>query len=111
MASHASRPGAYPAATGAWQSMTAAAQSSQSWERFAAALAEITQLPLDAVNPGSRLIEDLGLDSLALVELVVFAIETYNPATVSKELDARQWEGVTAGEFFGECAPGQLTPA
>lgn len=83
--------------------MTAPIESEAEWQEFADALAEIFTDSRAELKPESRLIEDLGVDSLALAELIIVLIEKYDPARLSRRLDDRAWEEVTLGMLFQEC--------
>lgn len=74
-----------------------------SWPDFAAQLAEVAEFPVADITPRSRLVEDLNLDSIALLEVLVFVVETYEPPSISQELESRRWEGVTVGALYQEC--------
>jgi len=49
-------------------------------------------------NP--RLIEDAGLDSFALIELLVVLEEKYDLELNKSQLVARDWRGVTVNELY-----------
>jgi hypothetical protein len=76
------------------------------WEEFATQLAELVERPPDEVLPTTRVIEDLGLDSLALAELVLILVEKYEMGGLSKTLEERVWENVTAGALYDEYLTG-----
>ena len=59
-----------------------------------------------AVDGDTRLIEDLGLDSLSLTELVVILIERHDMYSLSKTLEERSWEHVTARALYDEYLTG-----
>lgn len=56
--------------------------------------------------PDARLVEDLGLDSLALIELAVMALVDYELEALSEGLQQSSWEGVTVGDLYRECGTG-----
>jgi hypothetical protein len=76
-----------------------AARSALRWDRFAADVAAIAQVPAEAVSRDARVIEDLGLDSLALLEVVVLLAETTG-GVGTEELETRRWDGVRLGDLF-----------
>ena len=82
---------------------TAPDTTTDAWREFANQIATVARVAHEDVQPKSRLIEDLALDSLALTEVVVFVIETYDPLPFLQRLEGRTWEGVTVGELFYEC--------
>ena len=79
-----------------------APESPAGWRDFAIELSQIAQVESEQIKPDVRLVEDLGLDSLALTEVIVFVLERYNPASF-RQLEDRTWEGVTARQLFDEC--------
>jgi acyl carrier protein len=74
------------------------------WERFADEVAVLGKIPRDSVTPQAKLGEDLGLDSLAMAEVVALAIEEYNAAQLARDIENRDWDGMTLGELYAECA-------
>jgi acyl carrier protein len=71
----------------------------EAWSRFADALAAVGEVDRAEVAEPARLIDDLGLDSLALTEVAVMVNTVYGVDLL--EVDAFQdWEGVTAGDLF-----------
>lgn len=80
------------------------------WEQFAAAIAEAAQVPVEKITPTSRLLEDLGLDSLALSELIVLLIVELEMTKLESELASREWDRVTVGELFEEYQQGERPP-
>ena len=72
------------------------------WEQFASAIAEAGEVSVETITPESRLLEDLGLDSLALSEVVVLLMVDFGMSALEKELASREWERVTVGELFDE---------
>ncbi len=83
--------------------MSAPAGHEADWGEFIDTIAEVVPEPSTELAPETRPIEDLGLDSLALIELLVVLIEKYDPAGLAGPLDDRTWEGVTLGILFREC--------
>jgi acyl carrier protein len=57
------------------------------------------------------LIDDLGIDSLALSELVVFLLVDLQMTSLESDLGKRDWTMVKVGELFDEYARGQAPPA
>ncbi len=80
------------------------------WERFRAAIAEVADAPPDAVTLKSRLIEDLGVDSFGLAELVAVLLVDLAMSSLESDLVDREWERLTVGELFEEYL-GQERPA
>jgi acyl carrier protein len=74
----------------------------QEWDRFAAAVAEAARVDPAAIEPHTRLLEDLGLDSLSLTEVVVALMVDFEMQALSEELEQRDWNGVTVGELYDE---------
>jgi acyl carrier protein len=77
-----------------------------SWEDFAAQVAELVEWPPDKLLPTTRVIEDLGLDSLSLAELVVILVERYDMNGLSQTLEERVWENLTVGALYDEYLTG-----
>ncbi len=75
---------------------------SRTWEDFAASIALVGLVPLDAVTREARLVEDLGLDSLALTEVVVTLMTQYDLGSRA-DLQSREWSGVTVGALYEQC--------
>jgi hypothetical protein len=93
--------------------MTASVEAGADWREFLDTLSEILPASGAELKPGARLIEDLGLDSLALAELIIVVIEKYDPPSLTRPLKDRTWEGVTLGRLFQECKgsiPGAASP-
>ncbi|MGO9955501.1 MAG: acyl carrier protein [Solirubrobacteraceae bacterium] len=77
------------------------------WQQFAEAIAEIACVPADQVGPDTRLIADLNIDSLALVEIFAVLVTDFGMDTLAAELDDRRWEILTLGELYEEHRTGQ----
>jgi acyl carrier protein len=77
---------------------------STAWPTFADAIVEATGAPPERVTPQALLVQDLKLDSLALVELVVELLERHPESRLSTHLDERDWESTTVGQLFEACA-------
>jgi acyl carrier protein len=77
------------------------------WQSFAASVAQVAGLPAERVEPGTKVIEDLGLDSLALTELVVLLIDEYDMASLYKSLETRSWADTTVAQLFDEAVRSQ----
>jgi acyl carrier protein len=63
-------------------------------------IAELARVPPDVVAPDARLVEDVGLDSLALAELMAILIEEHGADALDEQLLERSWEDVTVSELF-----------
>jgi acyl carrier protein len=74
------------------------------WEQFQSQLVEILDTQAAAVEEDARLIEDLGADSVALAEIATFLLLDCGLESLADDLDRRDWEGVTAGQIYRECA-------
>ncbi|HEX8075822.1 MAG TPA: hypothetical protein VF545_12685 [Thermoleophilaceae bacterium] len=72
------------------------------WERFAAEIAQIAEVPSTEVGPEARIVEDLGYDSLALAELALVLIDDYDMEALAESLGEKTWDGVTAGQLYDE---------
>lgn len=69
-------------------------------------IARLAQIPTEDIHADAHLIADLCLDSLALVELVVYLVEKYDAESLLS-LDDREWTAVTVESLFTECTRGQ----
>lgn len=67
-------------------------------------IAEVNEVPPNAISPQNRLVADLGLDSLALAELVVVLQQTYGTTLVAED----QWADITAEQLLARLT---ATPA
>jgi hypothetical protein len=72
------------------------------WEDFVAEVATIAQVAGSQVHRDSRVLEDLGLDSLALAELGVVLVDEHGTWGSSSQLEARRWDNVTVGELYDQ---------
>jgi acyl carrier protein len=84
-------------------------EAAANWDDFAGQLAELADCPPERVHRDTRVIEDLGLDSLALAELVVVLMEKYRMSSVSQTLEDRVWENFTVGALYDEYLAGAQT--
>jgi acyl carrier protein len=75
-----------------------------SWEEFQAAIADATGFPPGELARDRRFIEDLGFDSLQVVEILIMLIEDYGLSDLLGELQDRPWRDVTLGQLFDEVA-------
>jgi acyl carrier protein len=80
-----------------------------SWEAFVAEVAAIAQVSEDRVQPDTRVLVDLALDSLALAELGVILVEKYETVSPSDDLETRKWDNVTVRALYNEYL--RVTPA
>lgn len=81
--------------------------SSPAWEEFVSAIAETTDVQRDGLVPETTLVRDLGLDSLALAELVALLVVEFGMETLAAELDDRRWGSITLGELYEEQRTGE----
>jgi acyl carrier protein len=80
------------------------------WVRFAEAIAEAANLPIETIEPGSRLLEDLGIDSLGLAEVICLLLVDFKMASLESDLSTRDWRLVTVGELYEEYQRGEALP-
>ena len=91
--------------------MTAAdGQSQTDWMGFKHRLADVTQIPADEISSDTQLVSGLGLDSLALAELVMALRESYESPARQIQLEGRNWQTITVGQLFEEFT-GNRVPA
>jgi acyl carrier protein len=74
------------------------------WDSFVAELALIARMPTAEIEAGARLVEDLGLDSVALSEVVVVLIDQHG-ADPDPQLLEQSWEGLTVRGVFDAFRP------
>lgn len=72
----------------------------QQWGDFAARVAETLDRDLTDVTEDARIIEDLGADSLAVLEIVVAVADDYGVEDYYEDMVNQRWTGVTVGELF-----------
>jgi acyl carrier protein len=72
------------------------------WERFATTVADAAEVGPGGVSPATRLVEDLNLDSLALLELVVTLLVDYGLEELPPEFERANWNGITVGRLYDE---------
>lgn len=70
------------------------------WNELVDEAARFAQVPADSIGRETFLIEGLGLDSLALTELLITLIEEHGAEALADELFARSWERVTLAQLF-----------
>jgi acyl carrier protein len=76
-------------------------------EEFAAAVSSVSGADTTSVVRESRLVEDLGLDSLEIAELVLILEEMFHMRTIGRAPEAGTWTGVTVGDLFDEYLTGR----
>lgn len=85
-------------------------KSHGAWADFRQRLGETTQVPTEEITPDAQLVASLGLDSLALAELVIALREAYESPGHQIQLEGRNWQTVTVGQLFEDCT-GDRVPA
>lgn len=84
--------------------------STSEWLSFADRLAQLTAMPAEQIDPDVEVMGGLGLDSLALAELVLVLREAYESPGRQIQLDGRNWQRITVGQLF-ELFSGSRVPA
>jgi acyl carrier protein len=82
----------------------------RSFDDFAAAIAEVAHVPAANIAQGTRLLEDLDIDSLALTEVIVMLMVDFGMSSLSDGLERRDWRGITAGDLYEEYRKGEAPP-
>lgn len=72
--------------------------SADTLQAFTVDLAELIDVPAETIDPDARLIEDLGLDSVALAEMIVMLITDYGAEELAARLEFERWENRTLRE-------------
>jgi acyl carrier protein len=80
--------------------VTATRSTPGTWEIFVSSVAEIAGVDPGDIREDTRLINDLGLDSVALTEIVVVLVDDFDVPELSHELDEGAWAEVSVGELF-----------
>jgi acyl carrier protein len=80
------------------------------WPSFVQHLAEVSQTPADEIKPDAEVMRGLGLDSLALAQLIVALREAYESPSRQIQLDSRNWQTITVAQLF-EDFTGSRVPA
>jgi acyl carrier protein len=70
------------------------------WESYVRVLSEISGVPVGSIERDSSIRNDLGLDSLGIVELAVALIEQFEAEGMEKALARVDWKELTAGTAF-----------
>lgn len=103
-----------PAVAGPVASSTSAVPDSTSktvkWEQFLVEVASIAEVAASDIQPDTRVLEDLALDSLALAELGVVLVDKYDTWSLSRELETRSWDNVTVRDLYDEYLTGAPPP-
>ena len=74
------------------------------WERFRDDVAEVARVPPEQVTRDAWLIDDLGLDSLSVAEIIAMLAVDYGLDRALDDLERRSWERTTAGDLFEAAA-------
>lgn len=74
-------------------------RATDQWPAFVEEVARLAGVPVAEVDRQTRLIADLAMDSLAIVELVVKLDHSHGINTAGR-LHAEGWNQITVGELF-----------
>jgi len=69
------------------------------------AVAEIAGVDPATVGPSSRLVEDVGLDSFGLLELMLACETDLGMNKLGEDLEQRNWSGVTVQQLYEQYTP------
>lgn len=72
------------------------------WDVLVGQLAELAGVPPDAVTPDARLVEHIGLDSLAIAELVLILVQDHGIDARVADAEGRDWSRISAGQLLEE---------
>jgi len=86
--------------------MSSHSKPAPGWEQFRDKVAAIAEVAPAQVTESTRVVEDLGLDSLALTELVVMLIDDYGMTSLYAGLETKSWQDTAAGELLAESRQG-----
>jgi len=70
------------------------------WEDYVQALSEIAAVPAASIRRESSITDDLGIDSLGIVELAVTLIERFKAVGMERALGDTDWSELTVGGAF-----------
>jgi acyl carrier protein len=76
------------------------------WDELASTISEISRRPKELIRPETRLVEDLNLDSLAVLEIVVGMLVDFGVEELPRSLEETDWRGVTLGDLYDACVIG-----
>jgi acyl carrier protein len=78
------------------------------WPTFASAVAEAASIRVDLLSRDKRLLEDLGLDSLSLAEVVVVLVVDFKMDELADHVELTRWRNITVGELYDACCGGKI---
>jgi hypothetical protein len=78
-------------------------RDSDDWDLFVGHLAEVAGVAPAAIGRGTRLVDDLNLDSLGLTEAVVILLADLELEELPGSLAAADWSALTVGEVYDAC--------
>lgn len=78
-------------------------QAEPPFAEFREAIASLAKVEPGRIAPSTVLVADLGMDSIALTELVVLMIERYDCDPLVYVADAA-WPELTVGQLYDVCA-------
>ena len=70
------------------------------WRRYIDVVSEVSDVSVESIHRDSLITNDLGLDSLAIVELTVALIEELKAEGMEKALGSMDWGELTVGALF-----------
>lgn len=70
------------------------------WESYIRVLSQISGIPPASIGRDSSIRNDLGLDSLGIVELAVTLVEQFEAEDMEKTLAQVDWKELTVGTAF-----------
>ena len=73
------------------------------WHQLVLEIARTQHLEPEAITADSTVVDDLGLDSLDIAELVVFLQTELGFETTALDLELVDWRRATLGQLFQEC--------
>lgn len=70
------------------------------WATYTRTLSKISAMPAESIRRDSSIGDDLGMDSLGIVELVVALIERFKAEDMEEALGSEDWKRLTVGDLF-----------
>jgi acyl carrier protein len=74
--------------------------SEETWARYVSDLAALSDAAIGEITEESRLVADLGFDSLAFTELALILDDRYGSRNFAADLPSVPWLELTAGSVF-----------
>lgn len=81
------------------------------WGKYVALVRAVLAAPAADVTGDERLIDDLGLDSLSIIELALEITDTFDVPDEAIALETRDWSTTTVASLYSDCGLASHDPA